>query len=247
MKLNRILLALIAGGVASTAALAQDNWQDYLDQVHIKKAIADQLSPQELEQRRERLARWLAEKAANPTPQAPGDSCGAATFEIGPLPFNGAGSTIGQADDYQLPSTVAAPTCTAASACVGAGPPASLPRGAIYTGTGVGADQAFRIRTSANCTLGITMTPSFADLALIVYEGQCSNNLSDCNCVDDTGVAGGFETVSLTAAGGSDYFVVTDGYSAGGTPPGPQDSYTLSITGSGCSLVPVELQSFEIL
>ena len=47
---------------------------------------------------------------------------------------------------------------------------------------------------------------------------------------------------------GTDYFVVIDGYSTGGTPPGPSGAYSLSITsvGAGCNLVPVALQGFSI-
>lgn len=245
----KLTVAIAAGLVAAgaTAAVAQDNWQDYLDQVRIKQAIADTLTPDQLQARRERLARWLAEQAANPVVRAPNDDCAAATPEISALPFNTSGTTVGLADNYDLPADTTAPTCTAAVTCTGAGPAGSLPQGAIYTGTGTAPDIGFSIETDANCTLSISMDPTGAeDLSLVTYLGTCSSSLADCACVDDTGAGGVAESITLDAVAGEQYFVVVDGYSTGGTPPGPSGAFDLSITGAGCSLVPVELQSFEI-
>lgn len=45
---------------------------------------------------------------------------------------------------------------------------------------------------------------------------------------------------------GLDHFIVIDGYSSGGTPPGPTGPFDLSVNGSGCLLVPVELLDFKI-
>ena len=71
----------------------------------------------------------------------------------------------------------------------------------IYPGTGVGPDRAYHIRTDAACNLTITMDPTDVgpdadDLALIVYQSACSDSLSDCVCVDDTGVGGVAEVVT---------------------------------------------------
>ncbi len=218
--------------------------------IRVKKAIADTMTPEELQAYKERLAvnfANLPQQSQLDLPETPGDICSAATYEISALPFGPvADATVGAVDNYDLPPDTAAPTCTAAVTCTGTGPVGSLPRGAVYTGTGTGPDRAFRIRTDANCTLSIAMTPATQDLALITYLANCSSSLADCACVSDTGYGGQTETVSLDAVAGTDYFVVIDGYSTNGTPPGPSDAYTLTISGSGCSLVPVTLQGFEV-
>lgn len=220
---------------------AAESWEAYLDQVRIKQAIADSLTPEQLAARRERLARWLEQQAQLPQ-RTPGDTCVVATNEVSTLPFNpAADTTVGQTDNYDLPADTTNPTCAAPTTCTGAGPAGSLPRGAIYTGTGTGPDRAYKIRTNVACTLNVTIDPtSTQDLAAIVYQTQCSSNLADCGCVSDTGIGGATETVSLTTVAGTDYFVVADGYSTGATPPGPSGPFTLSITettATGCQLV----------
>jgi hypothetical protein len=210
------------------------------------------MTPEQLVAYKAKLAARMSDRrevrAAAAAPETPGDICSAATYEIGTLPYGPIGdTTVGATDNYDLPPDVTAPTCTAAVTCTGAGPAGSLPRGAIYTGTGTGPDRAFRIKTDANCTLTIAMDPTGSeDLALITYLANCTSSLADCACVSDTGVGGGVETLSLTAVAGTEYFVVVDGYSVGGTPPGPSGPYTLTITGSGCTLTPVELQQVHI-
>lgn len=237
-----ISLLLIVGQQSNLHALTAD-------EVVVKKTIADTMTPAELAAYKARLA---ANFSNHPSPssiisQTPADICTAATHEIASLPYGPiADTTVGATDNFDLPTDVTAPTCTAASACTGAGPAGSLPRGAIYAGTGTGPDRAWRIRTNANCDLTITMDPTEADLALIVYQANCSSSLADCACVDDTGVGGVAESVLLSAVAGTDYFIVVDGYSTGGTLPGPSGPYTLQVTGSGCSLVPVELQQFHV-
>ncbi|TDR44893.1 hypothetical protein DFR29_10576 [Tahibacter aquaticus] len=111
----------------------------------------------------------------------------------------------------------------------------------------MGPDQAFSIKTDANCTLTLAMTPTGGqDLALELFQTQCSSSLADCGCVSDAGVANSTETISLTAVAGTQYFVVVDGYSAAATPPGPSGPFNLAISGTGCNLTPVQLQSFGI-
>jgi hypothetical protein len=241
-----IAVVLLAGAFFHAAVAEADT-----SGIRVKKAIADTMTPEELQAYKERLAvnfANLPQPSQLDFPETPGDICSAATYEIAALPFGPvADTTVGAVDNYDLPPDVVDPTCTAAVTCTGAGPAGSLPRGAVYTGTGTGPDRAFRIRTDANCTLSIAMTPtSGQDLALITYLANCSSSLADCACVSDTGIGGGTETISLSAVAGTDYFVVIDGYSTGGTPPGPSGPYTLTITGSGCSLVPVTLQGFEV-
>ena len=222
----------------------------------VKKAIADTMTPEQLAAYRERLAQAIrAGRLQGPGAKAgaailtPGDTCAAATPEVSTLPFGpSADTTVGATDDFDLPADTTNPTCAAAGTCTGAGPAGSLPGGAIYTGTGTGPDRAYRIITSANCALTVNMDPTGAqDLALIVYQSTCSNALADCLCVDDTGVGGVAESVTLSAVAGVTYFLVTDGYSTGATPPGPSGPYTMGVTGTGCTLVPVELLDFEII
>ena len=217
-------------------------------EVKVKKAIADTMTPQELAAYKQRLADRVNQGLLGPKLRVPADTCTAATPEIGTLPYApAADTTVGQVDNFDLPADTTNPTCAVGATCTGAGPAGSLPGGAIYTGTGTGPDRAYRIITNANCALTITMDPTGAqDLALIVYQANCSSSLADCACVDDTGVGGVAESVVLSAVAGTTYFVVIDGYSTGATPPGPSGPFTLSITGTGCALVPVELQSFSV-
>jgi hypothetical protein len=245
MKKYRIALtAAVAMALAGAATVQAADWEQYLDQVRIKKAAADAMTPEQLEARRINLAKLLAYQAANPKVGA--DTCSAATFEVGALPFIGSDTTVGRTDDFDLPADTTNPTCGVGASCTGGGPAGAAPFGGIYTGTGTGPDFAYRIRTDANCTLTTTMTPTGVDMALIVYQGQCSSALADCACVDDDGVANASETVTLNAVAGVDYFLVADGYSTGGTPPGPSAAFEMNVSGSGCALVPVELQSFEV-
>jgi len=256
MKVNRLVIA--AGvfsllGVCASANAAED-WEQYRSQVRVKKALAEQMSPEQYAAHVDNMAKLIAgrvaNKAAGPAPnavRAPGDTCTAATPEIGALPYNTTGSTVGLVDDYDLPADTANPTCAVGASCTGTGTAGSLPFGAIYTGTGMGPDQAFSIRTDANCALTLAMTPTGGqDLALELFQNQCSSALADCGCVSDQGVANGTETITLNAVAGTQYFVVVDGYSAQAAPPGPAGPFNLAITGTGCNLTPVQLQSFGI-
>ena len=186
---------------------------------------------------------WPQEQTALQAAPTAGDSCvdASASPLVGTLPMGPiADTTVGQTDNYDLPDDVTNPTCAASTTGTGAGPAGSLPRGAIYTGTGTAPDRAFSFTTNQSCTLQITMDPTGAeDLALMVYQSVCSSSLNDCVVVDDTGVGGGAEQVSIDAIGGTEYFIVVDGYSTGGTPPGPSGPFTLAIaetTATGCQL-----------
>lgn len=250
--MKKMLMGALALGFG--LAIVPVQAQDAIDTSHIfvKKAIAEKMTPEQLQAYKvllaQRKAAGVFDKAPG-HPNTPGDTCAAATYELGTLPYPPApanDTTVGATDNFKLPADLTAPTCTASSTCTGAGPAGSLPRGAIYTGTGTGPDRGWKIRVDAACNLNITMDPATQDLGLIVYQSTCSNLLSDCVCVDDTGIDGVAESVTLNAVPGLDYFVLVDGYSSGGTPPGPSDAYTLQITGSGCNLVPVELTGFSI-
>jgi uncharacterized repeat protein (TIGR01451 family) len=232
-----VSLAFILGQQATAHAMTAD-------EVKVKQAIADTMTPEELAAYKERVAAYFTQHPPNPSVifNSPGDICTAATYETGSLPYGPiADTTVGAADNFDLngPSQDAsAPTCIAAPTCTGGVASSSGPRGAIFTGTGTGPDRAWKIRTNTNCTLTITMDPTGGeDLGLIVYQPTCSSLLSDCACVDDTGAGGVAESVTLDAVAGTDYFIVVDGYSLGAIPPGPSGPYTLQVTGAGCNLV----------
>ncbi|MDA0242638.1 MAG: hypothetical protein OT477_04425 [Chloroflexi bacterium] len=181
------------------------------------------------------IAGWSNNQTALQAAPTAGDTCvdASASPLVGTLPIGPiSDTTIGQTDDYDLPADVADPTCTAPTNGVGGGTP---PRGAIYTGTGTGPDRAFSIATDQSCTLQIAMTPTGAqDLSLIVYESVCSSSLNDCVVVDDTGVGGIAEQVSIDALAGIEYFIVVDGYSSSS---GPFDLSISETTATGCQLV----------
>lgn len=256
MKTSRLGLGLGLAclvGFCTAASAQTPGWEQYRSQVRVKKSLADSMTPEQYAAHVDRMAQLLAAQAAGtqgPAPneiRTPGDTCTAATPELGALPYNTTGSSVGLVDNYDLPPDTTNPTCAVGASCTGNGPAGSLPFGAIYTGTGTGPDQAFAIRTDANCALTINMTPTGGqDLALLLYQGQCSSSLSDCACASDTGVANGIETITLNAVAGTQYFVVVDGYSAGAAAPGPSGPFNLQITGTGCNLTPVQLQSYGI-
>ena len=243
-KLVLLVFAIpLAGAVQATAITAAE--------VQVKKAIADTMTAEELAAYKQRLAdrvnQGLLDKAPA-TPPTPADTCAAATPQIGVMPINyPVDTTVGQVDDYDLPADTTNPTCSVGATCTGAGPAGSLPMGAIYTGTGTAPDRAYRFVTDINCTMTFTLDPTGAeDLSLIVYQANCSSSLADCACVDDTGVGGVAESVTLSAIAGVTYFVVIDGYSTGATPPGPSGPFTLSLTGPTSCWIPVELQTFTV-
>lgn len=165
---------------------------------------------------------------------AGGNTCGLAATPIQVLPYNdAAGTTVGKGDDYDLPPDTTAPTLTGCPTCTatGTGTAGSLPRGAVYTGTGTGADAAYRISFgSANANMQVVMDPTAQDLTVMVYGNVCSNSLADGIVISDAGIAGAAETVTITTMPAGTYHIVVDGYSSGGTPPGPTDTYTLSVT-----------------
>jgi hypothetical protein len=263
--MRRTLVASLVFGVAAAGAGAVKAEDIDVDSLPVKKAIADRLTPEQLHARRLAIAQAIREgrldRHPRPlldpqifNPDTPADTCTAATYEVTALPFNSSGTTVGNLDDYDLPFDVTVPTCTASTNCVNPGAMAGCgPRGCIYFGTGTAPDRAYRIRVSAPCTLTITGTPTGVpawDLALIVYQSQCTNSLSDCVCVDDEGVPSEPEQVLVDAVTGLDYFIVIDGYLDMTPPPPPPPPelgpFNLSVTGTGCTLVPVELFDFTV-
>ena len=253
--MHKTLAGWAALGLVLAAAPAVGQERIDTSDIFVKGAIARTMTPDQLQAYKETLARRKAAGAFDRAPagplasRAPGDICTAATYEIGATPYGPVNdTTVGASDNYDLPPDTVNPTCEAPVTCTGTAPdvPGALPRGAIYSGTGTAPDRAFRIRTSTACNLTLTLNSS-EDLVLILYPTTCSSQLSDCGCVSDSALPGGAETITLTTVANTSYFIVVDGYSTGGAPPGPSGPYTLTVTaGAACSLVPVELQGLSI-
>lgn len=236
MKNSALLVAAIGllGNAVSAAAITPA-------EVKVKAALAATMSADELAAYKQRLADRVNQKLVDRPlggVRTPADACTSATPEISGLPYNSAAdTTVGLTDNYDLPADTTPPTCTVGATCTGA--PDN--QGDIYTQTGTGPDKAYMIQTDADCALTITMDPTGAeDMALIVYQANCTSNLADCACVDDTGGGGTAEAVTLSAVAGTTYYVVADGYA------GSAGAFTINIAGSGCSLTPVSLQSFSV-
>lgn len=183
-----------------------------------------------------RSAEHFNSKGSTVLPMTGGDTCGSATV-IGSLPYNDSDTTVGMTDDYDLPVAFTAPTVTGCPSCnaTGGGPPEAAPRGGVYLGTGTAADVAYSITfSSSNNSIDVTLTPNGSeDLALIVYTDVCSSSLADAIVVDDDGEGGIAEHVVISNMPAGTYSIVVDGYSTGGTPPGPSGPYTLAVTGTG--------------
>ena len=147
-----------------------------------------------------RSAEQIDPKRGNALPMTGGDTCGSATV-IGSLPFNDSGTTVGMADNYDLPVAFTAPTVTGCPTCnaTGGGPAEAAPRGGVYLGTGTAVDVAYSIAfSSSNNSLDVTLTPTGADdLSLIVYTDVCSDLLTDAIVVDDDGAGGMAEHVVI--------------------------------------------------
>ena len=228
---SRILLATILAFTVAGVGTAVD-----LPDSAFKVLQQSDWSPEQIQQLKALAAQNLQSRfetsLGGGENRTPADTCPLATHEISTLPYATAGDTTGMVDDYDL--EVAVPSlCTLG--------------GNSYTGTGVGPDMAYLIQTSATCTLSVTADPTTSwDLAMIVYNPQCSDSFADCVIVSDEGFPGDPETVAFAATAGTDYWIVIDGYSTGGTPPGPSGPFNLDLSGSGCDLVPVELHQFII-
>jgi hypothetical protein len=119
----------------------------------------------------------------------------------------------------------------------------------VFGGTGAALDVAFGVTTDANCTVTVTGDPTGANWDLAIFALQapgaaCTTvpTLADGQCVamDDDGGGNITESMNWAATAGTEYFVIVDGFNtATGT-------FDLTITGTGCNLVPVELQKFSV-
>jgi hypothetical protein len=102
----------------------------------------------------------------------------------------------------------------------------------------------FEVVTSADCTLDAIMTPaSNLDLALYVVDTDCSDVDANCVALDDDGGPGTIENVTFDAIADTSYYVVVDGFA------GSAGAFSLEIRengSTGCTLVPVELETFSV-
>ena len=146
-------------------------------------------------------------------------------------PFTVSSTTVGAANNYDI-----ATTCGVAQT--------------VFGGTGASLDVAFGVTTDANCSVTVTADPTGAtnwDLALFVLQAPgaaCTQlpTLADGQCItmDDDGGSNITESATWAATAGTEYFVIIDGFNAA------TGTFDLTITGTGCNLVPVELQSFSV-
>jgi hypothetical protein len=148
--------------------------------------------------------------------RTPGDDCGTATNEISVFPYSDSGDTTALVNDYDVLSSV---TCNTAF-------------------DSNGPDMVYQIQVDQDCDLTVTESADTHDVVLWA--------VTDCADVDNTCIgssdSGNPESFTFFASAGTDYWLIVDGWN------GESGPYTLDITdtnGIGCSLVPVELQSFS--
>ncbi|WP_440222945.1 hypothetical protein ACQQ2N_17980 [Dokdonella sp. MW10] len=119
----------------------------------------------------------------------------------------------------------------------------------LFGGTGASLDLAYGVVTDSDCSVTVSADPTGTswDLALYVLQAPaaaCTQlpTLADAQCVtmDDDGGGNVTETVTFNAVAGTPYFVIVDGFNAA------VGTFDLTITGTGCNLVPVGLQSFSV-
>lgn len=211
---------LMIGALCATPGRAALDVAD----LEVLKSVWDDLTPDQRREYRDLVLRTFGDSTL--APRAPGDTCDAATFEVGGLPYATAADTSAETDDFNLDQD---------GACAGPGNQ--------FAGTGTGPDLAYLIQVDVTCDVSVTLTPdSTTDLALYVVT-DCADLAASCLGVNDAGSSGIAETVTFRATAQSEYFVIVDGWA------NDSGAFDLDITESGstgCSLVPVEVQSFSV-
>lgn len=227
MRNSKVLTVLVALVLVAGIAVAQPSARDNIDWTSVKQ-MWHALTPAEQDAYQQILADrpsvggpgtvTALGRALSPVAElAPADTCGAATEEIGPLPYSDAGDNSGLTDDYDL---VASATCN----------------------TGFdsnGPEIVYNVMVDQTCDVTVTETLGTYDVVVWAVT-DCSDTDNTCVGSDDTGNP---ETFTFTASAGTNYFVMVDGWNGQG------GAYNLDLTeatSTGCSLVPVELQGFEI-
>lgn len=227
MMLKNLVLVMTTALLPATAVLAQNpaNLDNY-------KTVYPTATPEQRSALDQALAaQYSATSASWPVPNGPveGDLCTPA----GPAPINPftvSSTTVGATNNYDI-----ATTCGVAQT--------------VFGGTGASLDVAYSVVTDQNCNVTALADPTGTnwDLALYVLAAPgaaCTQlpSLADGQCVtmDDDGASNANETVTWAATAGTQYFVIIYGFNAA------TGSFDLTITGTGCNLVPVKLQNFSI-
>lgn len=227
MILKNLVLAATFALLPAAAALAQ-NAVD----LNSYKARYPTASPAERSELDKALAAEYATVSAGwVTPRGPveGDVCTAANPT--PVnPFTISSTTVGATNNYDI-----------ATVC-GTGQ-------TLFGGTGAGLDRAYGVVTDQDCSVTVSADPTGTswDLALYVLAAPgaaCTAlpSLADGQCItmDDNGGGDVTESVTFNATAGTQYFVIIDGFNAN------SGTYDLNISGTGCNLVPVGLQTFSV-
>ena len=224
MRMYAFWLLVLAVLVASPLAATE---RDTTDWGRVKAEWAE-LSSLERARYQEQVLRRAA-RAGSSRAGIADDDCDGTTLNLGALPFVDSDDTSAFTDQLDL---------GASGPCNGGGNQ--------FTGTGTGPEAVYRVRVDAACQLDVTLVPTAPtpgnDLALYILNG-CSDPAALCLAVQDTGGPGESETILLDADTAFVYFVVVDGWAGDAGP------YTLTISevgGAGCTLVPVEIQRFDV-
>jgi hypothetical protein len=227
MKVQHASIAMMLALALVTSASAQDPVD-----LETFKARYSTMSAAEIAAHEGALAKELQSAQstwARPKGPVQGDVCTAAA--PGPVnPFTVSATTIGATNDYDI-----------ATVC-GTGQ-------TLFAGTGASLDLAYSVVTDVDCSVTVSADPTGTswDLALYVLQAPGSActalpTLADAQCttMDDSGGGNVTETVTWNATAGTEYFVIIDGFNAA------TGTFDLTITGTGCNLVPVELQGFSV-
>lgn len=227
MTLRRAALAaaLILVPVASSVAQNAVNLETY-------KTRYGTMTVAERDAHDSALAKqWQAAQPLWARPKGPvqGDVC--TTPSPAPVnPFVVSSTTVGATNNYDI-----ATTCGVTQT--------------LFGGTGASLDVAFGVTTDVDCAVTVNADPTGAnwDLALFVLQAPgaaCTQlpSFADGQCItmDDDGGSNITESASWNATAGTQYFVIIDGFNAA------TGTFDLTITGTGCNLVPVELQQFSV-
>lgn len=227
MTLKNLALATTLALLPGAAALAQNPVN--LDSYKASYPTATPALRSALDQAL--AAQYSAVSATWPVPNGPveGDLCTPAS--PAPVnPFTVSSTTLGATNNYDI-----ATTCGVGQT--------------LFGGTGGSLDVAYGVVTDTNCNVTVNADPTGTNWDLAVYVlaapgAACTQlpALADGQCVtmDDDGGSNITETVSFAATAGTQYFVIVDGFNAAA------GTFDLTITGTGCNLVPVTLQNFSV-
>lgn len=225
MNLKTLTLALTIALIPSAAAVAQNSIETY-------KSRYPTATPDERAALDQALAAdYAATSATWPVPNGPveGDLCSPASPT--PVnPFTISSTTVARTNNYDI-----ATTCGVTQT--------------LFAGTGASLDVAYGVVTDQDCSVTVSADPTGTnwDLALFVLQAPgaaCTQlpTLADPQCItmDDDGASNTTESVTFNATAGTQYFVIIDGFNAA------TGTFDLTVTGTGCNLVPVGLQRFSV-